>query len=85
MPTWLAGFRELHLQLEADAKSEPLDWDVFLYGWETYTMIDREEIMFVWTDEAEFRKLEEHLRPLVGRGEGVRVDAVTYLRGMRPQ
>jgi SAM-dependent methyltransferase len=75
-----AGFREIHLELQANIRpAEVMDWQVILHTpWNPKIPSLAEAIEQVFTPE-EADKFINHLRPLVESGKGVSRSAVAYL------
>lgn len=75
-----AGFREIHLELQANIMpAEIMDWQIILNTpWNPKVPSLTEAMDQALTSE-ETEKFVNHLRPLVESGQGVRRSAVAYL------
>jgi ubiquinone/menaquinone biosynthesis C-methylase UbiE len=76
-----AGFREIHLELEAHVKPPTVfgDWQAFIRFAANPRVPALEEAMNEALTAAEIEKLTAHLRPLVDAGQGTSRSALAYL------
>ncbi len=81
---WAAGFRQLHLDLEADFVSRPVEWADFIGTVDNLTELTRYEIADIATSRESAEELFAHLRPLVERGQGVLSTVIAFLSATKP-
>lgn len=76
-----AGFREVHLELEAEIKPRPHigNWEGFIHYAGNPKIPTLEEAMSQVLSAEEIEKFTAHLRPLVDAGQGTSRLALTYL------